>query len=80
MHMAKSSSARIPRPRPPAFHATLADGNSQAQTTDQRLQRLERLIEQLQQSIDVSINITVSRMAAIQAELDTLRAKQQASR
>ena len=55
-----------------AVRAALSGGDGHVGSVDERLDRLEHLLEKLQSALDVQF----ARTASIQAELDHLKAKQ----
>ena len=57
---------------PPPVRASLVGGNGTPATGAQRIERLEKVIEVMQQALDTQFK----RIAAIQAELDHVKAKQ----
>lgn len=79
--MPRSRVPCVPKATPPDFvpslvRASLVGGNGTPATDAQRIARLETVIEAMQQTLDTQFK----RIAAIQAELDHVKAKQFATR
>ena len=72
--MPRSRVTSVPTATPPLYliRASLVGGNGSPATDAQRIERLEKVIETMQQALDTQFK----RIAAIQAELDHVKAKQ----
>jgi len=72
--MPRSRMPSAPERTPPDYliRASLVGGNGAPATDAQRIERLETVIEEMQQALDTQFK----RIAAIQAELDHVKSKQ----
>ena len=70
--MPRLRSPAVTTPDPYRIRASVIGGNGKIDPNE-RIARLERLIEEMQQALDTQFR----RIAALQAEMDLMRAKQQ---